>query len=254
MKAIYEPTGRAGEYSHLACNLYHGCDHGCRYCYVPMMPWNTRENFAQASPREGILDALERDACKYAGTDKRVLLCFTCDPYQPIEQNHQITYEAIRILRANKIPFQILTKGGYLAARDFRMYGPDDAFAVTLTSLDKADQQRDEPGAAPPSERLAALIKAHRLGIETWVSLEPVIDCEKSIRIIKETREYVDLYKIGTLNYVECEITPDEWRRFGERAINLLIAYGKKYYIKHDLQFHLGEFPFQNTDTRTVVR
>ncbi|MFW5803546.1 MAG: hypothetical protein ACOCWJ_06470 [Verrucomicrobiota bacterium] len=35
MKIIYEPKGRAREYAPLACNLFWGCPHGCRYCYAP---------------------------------------------------------------------------------------------------------------------------------------------------------------------------------------------------------------------------
>ena len=32
---IYEPSGAAAEYAHLALNLYAGCDNGCQYCYAP---------------------------------------------------------------------------------------------------------------------------------------------------------------------------------------------------------------------------
>lgn len=35
MNVVYEPRGRAREYSELAYNLYRGCTHGCRYCYAP---------------------------------------------------------------------------------------------------------------------------------------------------------------------------------------------------------------------------
>ena len=38
MKIIYEPKGKALEYAPLACNLYKGCPHGCRYCYGPTLP------------------------------------------------------------------------------------------------------------------------------------------------------------------------------------------------------------------------
>ena len=31
MSIIYEPRGKAREYSELAVNLYTGCSHGCRY-------------------------------------------------------------------------------------------------------------------------------------------------------------------------------------------------------------------------------
>lgn len=32
-KAIYNPSGKAGEYSYWACNFYVGCSNGCTYCY-----------------------------------------------------------------------------------------------------------------------------------------------------------------------------------------------------------------------------
>ena len=34
MRTIYEPQGRAREYSPLALNHYQGCDHACTYCYA----------------------------------------------------------------------------------------------------------------------------------------------------------------------------------------------------------------------------
>lgn len=32
-KAIYNPSGKAGEYSDWACNFYTGCSNNCDYCY-----------------------------------------------------------------------------------------------------------------------------------------------------------------------------------------------------------------------------
>ena len=33
-KAIYNPKGKAAEYSKWACNFYTGCSNGCTYCYL----------------------------------------------------------------------------------------------------------------------------------------------------------------------------------------------------------------------------
>lgn len=33
-KAIYNPSGKAGEYSSWACNFHVGCSNGCEYCYL----------------------------------------------------------------------------------------------------------------------------------------------------------------------------------------------------------------------------
>ena len=54
MRVVYEPKGRAREYSELACNLYRGCVHGCRYCYAPACMRTTGEKWharAEARPK-----------------------------------------------------------------------------------------------------------------------------------------------------------------------------------------------------------
>jgi DNA repair photolyase len=59
MNVVYEPRGRAREYSGLACNLYRGCTHGCRYCYAPACMRTTGEKWhAIAEPRTDILKLL----------------------------------------------------------------------------------------------------------------------------------------------------------------------------------------------------
>lgn len=260
MGVIYEPGGRAREYSHLALNHYVGCPHGCTYCYVPRMPGVFRmkaEDFhASATPRKDILARLGKELPKYSGTDKRVLLSFACDPYPPQDAAKQLTRRILSMLCSYDVPFQVLTKAGQLATRDLDVFGPYDAFAVTLTTLDARRAEKLEPGAAPPIERTRALMEAKDRGIETWVSLEPVIVPAWSLEIIRRTHDYVDLYKIGPLNHAKVDVPMGFWqlRQFAERAIRLCTAYGVKYFIKHDLARHLSEFQFGNTDNRTVDR
>ena len=50
MSIIYEPRGKAREYSELAANLYTGCSHGCRYCYCPAILRKKIDEWA-ANPR-----------------------------------------------------------------------------------------------------------------------------------------------------------------------------------------------------------
>lgn len=253
MSVIYEPAGRAREYSLLACNLFTGCVHGCSYCYAPKTLHITPEQFrANVRPKEGIIEKLRKDAEKFAGTDKRVLLCFTCDPYQPVELEQGITREALKILRHFDVPFQILTKGGMRAARDFDLYGPNDAFATTLTLFTKYSALEYEPGAAEPIlGRVVAIREAKKRGITTWVSLEPVIIPDDSLLAIEQYYKFVDLFKIGKLNYQKSDI---DWRQFGIEAIKLCEKFGKAYYIKDDLAKYLEGVEFTNTDTRTIKR
>lgn len=240
MTIIYQPRGRAREYSEYAANLYSGCGHGCIYCYAPSACRRKAEEFHRdPKPRKDILEKLERNCRKIQGKDMpRVLFCFTTDPYQPIEMIHKITRQAIQTLHKHGLPVQILTKGGLRAARDFDLLTPKDAYAATLTLLDDEQSLKWEPKAALPYNRIDSLRAAHEMGIPTWASLEPVIDPEQSLEIIRQTHEFIDLYKVGKLNY-RPEAKEVDWAKFAREVVELLDSLGKRYYIKKDLQVFL---------------
>jgi DNA repair photolyase len=242
-KVIYEPRGKAGEYCKLAANLYIGCSHGCKYCYAPAATYSDSVKFAQVRPRIGIIDQLEKDARSlrfpWSKPDSPVFLCFTCDPYQQIDVKYQLSRQAIKSLHNNNLDVMILTKGGKRAERDFDLLKPSDQFGVTLTCLDNAESLKWEPGASLPSDRIESLRKAHDMKIQTWVSIEPVINPEVSLEIIRQTSCFVDLYKVGKMNYDPVAKTID-WSKFGRDAVNLLDSLGNKYYIKEDLKKYLN--------------
>lgn len=239
LKVIYNPKGRAAEYSTYAVNVYNGCNFGCKYCFAPLVLKREKEDFHNnIKERDNFLLKLERDCEKLQGLSEKVLLCFTCDPYGDLDLKLQSTRKVIELFYKYNINFQVLTKGGMRAARDFDLYKKGDAFACTLTFLNEELSKEWEPNAASPSDRIQALKEAHSLGIETWVSLEPVIDPAETLKIIEETYEFVDLYKVGTLNYNE-KAKEIDWTKFGNDAISLLKKYNKNYYIKDDLKKYI---------------
>ena len=237
---IYAPAGQAGEYSPLACNPYHGCGHKCAYCYVPAVLKITREEFdAGANPRADFLDRLTKEARKYQalGSREQVMLSFTTDPYHP--GDNALTRDVLRIIQAHGMGICTLTKGGARALRDFDLFRPDrDAFASTLTSLDDAFSMKWERGATLPGERMDTLRRFHEVGIFTWVSLEPVLDTEATKEIIRQTHSFVDLYKVGRVNYIGLTKTTD-WERFTGEVLEVLAQTNARHYIKRDLQGYL---------------
>lgn len=237
---IYAPRGQAGEYAALACNPYRGCGHACAYCYVPSVLKMDRAEFdAGAVPRAGFLDALTRDAKKYLARDitEQVMLSFTTDPFNPFDTS--LTRPTIKTLQQHGLGVCTLTKGGSRALPFLDLFRPNrDAFASTLTSLDNAFSRKWERGAAFPSDRLTTLQTFHDAGIFTWVSLEPTLDVDASLAIVKATHTYIDLYKVGRVNYLPMTKTTD-WRTYTLRMIDLLATLGKAHYIKHDLQSYL---------------
>jgi len=239
---IYEPKGRAKEYAPLACNIYRGCDHRCTYCYAPSATRRQRQDFAQPKARADFLPKLRREAKKrwLANQGGQVLLCFTCDPYQHIDVESELTRKTIEILHARDHSVCILTKGGARALRDIDLFTPADAFASTLTWLDDKRSLEWEPGAALPDERIYTLHAFHKAGISTWISLEPVLDSAIALQVIRETHTFVDLYKVGKLNYHPLAQTID-WHKFACDVVALLESLDCKYYIKRDLACYLPE-------------
>src|SRR5262249_3484876 len=115
-----------------------------------------------------------------------------------------------------------------------------DAFASTLTSLDDAFSRKWERNAALPADRLAALKTFHEKGIFTWVSLEPTLDVESSLAIVRETHGFVSLFKVGRVNHEALTKTID-WRDYTVRMVDLLAQLDAAHYIKRDLQKYLPD-------------
>lgn len=238
MKVIYEPKGAAREYSDLALNLFMGCIHGCKYCYAPSCLQKKREDYHKSfKPRKDVINLLQKDLIEMNKTKdkRRILMSFISDPYQGSCIDNMVTKQAIELFRAYDIRFQILTKGGMKAVRDFYLYKKGDAFATTLTFLDNEKSAYYEPKASSPEDRIKALKYAKRYGIETWVSFEPVIDPEETFKLIDLTHGFTDLYKIGKINRFDTGLEVD-WKQFTIDVIEKLKGLNKEYFIKDSLK------------------
>ena len=242
MKVIYEPKGKAAEYGELAVNLYNGCGHGCVYCYAPNIVHKSREEFfGNPQPRKDILLKLEDDVREMVQNKdpREVFLCFTCDPFQPIEKQQHLTRNAIGIFQRKGIPFRILTKAGYKEIDDFfeRVVTEKQLCTVGSTLVFAKDRHSRmfEPGAPVTSERIKMLWDAHVLGFKTWVSLEPVWTPEDAFALIRLTHDFVDEYKIGKLNY-HPQAKNVDWKQFVADVSKLCDELECKYILKNNLK------------------
>lgn len=235
---IYEPKGAAREYAPLALNLYDGCAHGCRYCYVPGVLRRSLDAWCDTAPRprctaEDIVAA----AYRLRGSAGPVFLCFTCDPYPPIEAGTRLTRAAIEILNNHDLPVRILTKAGLLATRDMDLLSrhPRNEFGVTLTCRHGVASLHFEPEAALPWSRIENLRRMKAGRIRTWVSLEPVLDPAETLACIRWSARYVDKFYLGKLNHM-APPRPVDWPAFREEAVRLFERLGVEYEIKKALR------------------
>lgn len=218
-KAIYCPTGKAGEYATYACNFFVGCSNGCEYCYLkkgiaakvlgidhPELKKcfkdvdHAKEIFKKELQQN--LDALQKNGLFFS---------FTTDPMLP--ETIELTKEAIAICVKSNVNVTILTKRadffssifGHVTSGPignatfdnlrFLAYKKSVAFGLTLTGSDDL-----EPDASPTMERIQMMVDLHKLGFKTWASIEPVIDIPQSLAMINMTNGACDLYKIGVLS------------------------------------------------------
>lgn len=260
MGLIYEPKGPAREYADLAVNLYKGCDHQCTYCYAPSFAYMMKnrewsvEQFKNViirgkekdSPevrKTKLLNQLRREASRLQ-TDDRILFSFTTDPYQPIEEEHHLTRQAIEILGEAGLKMTVLTKAASRAMKDIELFKKYNVeFAQTFCFVTDSVRKVWEPNADSVVARSAALDIAIDAGLPTWLSLEPVIDPKESLEVIRIFRDKTDLIKVGPVdrrwNSELCESI--DWTKFLGEALELLTGGKCDHYIKNHLWVHADD-------------
>lgn len=244
-KAIYNPSGKAGEYSYWACNFYTGCSNGCTYCYLKKgvlahAMGGDKPTLKKCFKHEkDALDVFEKELkANLPELQKHGLFfSFTTDPM--LQKTIHLTVLSISICMDYNVPVKILTKtvewidgyrsGNYYVPFPFLIkeeYKAKIAFGFTLTGHDEL-----EPGASTNAERIEAMKRLHEAGFKTFASIEPVIDYESSLRMIKQAQPYCDLFKIGLMSgkkYNERETV-----RFMLDVIS--VDDGCKYYFKDSI-------------------
>lgn len=236
-KAIYNPSGKAGEYSYWACNFHVGCSNGCKYCYLKKGIGKSVLGGDKPTLKKCFKD--EDDALKIF--EKELLqnveelrkhglfFTFTSDPMLP--ETIKLTELAIDTATDYDVPVKILTKKAdwleYLLPRlpinDYarKLY----AFGFTLTGHDEL-----ETSASTNTERIEAMRKLHEAGFKVWASIEPIIDLQSSMQMIEQTIGFCDLYKIGLESGKK--LPKEELRMFSGRVNLLGNRYGFKVYWK----------------------
>jgi len=251
MSKIYEPAGRAREYSPLALNYFKGCDHGCKYCYVPSMMKRFNKDYDHTDVITKInLKEVEKSAQKMRGINKQILFSFTTDPYTI--QNKGETRQILEILNFYKHKVAILSKGGNRILEDieiFKKYGSRIKIGASFIFDNKTDSLKWEPGATLPDERIEVLKKLSNENIKTWASFEPVIKPDQSLNLLRQVVKFIDHVKIGKINNFQKLDKDIDWGKFIFDCVRILrnAKMNDKFYIKKDLlKFNNGVYLSRN--------
>lgn len=239
-KAIYNPSGKAGEYSYWACNFYVGCSNGCTYCYCKKgilagaMGQDKPQLKKCFKDEKHALEVFEKElAINLIELQKHGLFfSFTTDP--AIKGTYGMTIKAINICMKNDIPVYLLTKSQLSDFTLFNWVHMDyhDKFkklicvGVTLTGHDEL-----EPNANTNTERIQGLKWLHNAGFKTFASIEPIVDFPSARNMINQSLDYCDLFKVGLMSGKKYDVV--EAQSFVEWLNELQKP---KIYLKESLQ------------------
>ena len=247
-KALYTPKGAAREYAAVGCNFYTGCPHNCSYCYLKRGAPSKQLGGTEIKLKKcfkykaNAISILEKELDANLDYLKKVgiFLSFTTDPL--IAETRGLTFETIfRCVTIRDIPVMVLTKDASFVddAGFIRFLGSiseDErrfvAFGFTLTGRDDL-----EPGASMNQERIAAMCRLKELGFRTWASIEPIIDFNSSLRVIKDSLKFCDHYKIGLRSGVsKSYYSDDELASFVSELAVIHVENDCTMYIKDSIR------------------
>lgn len=165
-------------------NPYRGCTHACAYCYA-----RTYHEYlglgAGADFERRILvkrrapELLEQALRRPSWDGAPIALSGATDCYQPLERKLELTRCCLAVAARFRQPVGIITRSP-LVTRDLDLLKELARWGavrvgVSIPVLDPDLARALEPGAPPPSARLAAVAALHDAGIPVGVSLAPLI-------------------------------------------------------------------------------
>ncbi|MGN1216872.1 MAG: hypothetical protein ACI4TD_02735 [Phocaeicola sp.] len=239
MKSIYQPKGKANDYSPWACNLNNDCPHNRVYCYNDHSIMSVNVGGTTVRLKNQLVDEttaykiFQSELLKYKEqikADGALHFNFVSDPCLP--ETIVLNAMCIDYAISQGVPYQNLTKRAdwsnhpsvqnVLPCKDMINVG------FSLTGCDDM-----EPGASTNEQRIWALQVLHDAGVPTWASIEPIIDPHKSYYVIARSQYCCDHYKIGVLSGKK-SYTPQQIRDFimAVNALGLKSVYWKMSLIE----------------------
>lgn len=201
-------------------NPYRGCQHACAYCYArpSHQYWGfgagtdfEREIIVKVNAPELLRAAFARPSWQ----GRAITFSGNTDCYQPLEGRYQLTRQLLALCLEYKNPVVIITKSA-LITRDIELLAQlaQQARLMVFLSIPFADDAGGralEPGAAAIHRRFETLRALSDAGIETGVSVSPIIpglNDEDMAEVLARAHEAGARYAFHTLLRLPAEVKP----------------------------------------------
>lgn len=173
-------------------NLYSSCSFNCLFCYIRGSKYGS--NLAESlTLKSNAIELLDKQLSNRAKKQQYgiIVLSSATDPYLKIDQDYQLTRQALEIILKYKFPVHIITRSNGIE-RDFDLLQAIDKEAIlppdlapvlrrgalvsfSFSTLENNIARIFEPGATPPDLRLKAVKASLDANLHTGISLMPLI-------------------------------------------------------------------------------
>ncbi|OPJ62230.1 SPL family radical SAM protein [Clostridium oryzae] len=222
-------------------NIYRGCEHRCIYCDSRSKCYGI-DNFDDVLVKVNAAELLKKEL---SGKRKKATIGTGAmsDPYTFSEKKYKLTEKTLKIIADYGYPLHMTTKSN-MVMRDIdileeisKIYA---VVAFTLTTTDDVLARKVEPFAPIPSDRLKAMGVLSVLGIDTGVTMMPILpfieDNEKNIiNIVKQTKEYGGKFIYPTFGVTLRDVQRDYYykeldKKFPGLSQKYQKRFGENYY------------------------
>ena len=237
-------------------NPYRGCTHGCHYCfarrYQTQLKMGPGDDFSSVIlVKVNFPEVLAAELARPSWSNDLVGLGTATDPYQPIEGRYQLTRKALEVLVRHPTPVGLITKGP-LAVRDTDLLvelSRRTRYTVSFSvpTVDEEAWRQLEPGTAHPLQRLQAVERLARAGVDAGVLMAPIVPGisshpAKRERTVRAIADHGAAYMGTMLMHLEGG-TRDHFLDFVSREYpHLVEGYGRLYATKYAAKDYAERF------------
>lgn len=162
-------------------NPYSGCQFGCNYCYAAFFVRDSEltESWGDwVKAKTNAVEVLRRMRTDLRG--KSIYMSSVTDPYQPVERRLGLVRDLLVELVTRQPKLVVQTRGP-LVTRDIDLLSQFDDVRVNMTVTTDSEQVRRafEPTCPSNIQRLDAIRKVHEAGIQTCITMTPLLPVEK---------------------------------------------------------------------------
>lgn len=159
----------------LGLNLMVGCGHRCPFCPARAYPNNPGDGIVQLFGDN--VERIDEELAARKHKPRAVYVSPATDPFPPLAEVQAETARVVEALARHGVSAWLMTRGLIRpsALRVLEAHRERVKVTVGITTMNRELQRVLEPLAAPPRLRIRQIGRLRELGIESRVSIEPLV-------------------------------------------------------------------------------